>query len=212
MDTSLPVPTETHFAYAFIKRAMDVIGSFFSLTLFSPIWLGLAVIVKLDSPGPILYRRRVLGRGGAQFDAFKFRTMVINGDEILAAQPQLQAALLDRHKLKDDPRVTRSGRWLRKLSLDEVPQLVNILLGQMSLVGPRMISPVELAQYGSLAAELLSVKPGLTGLWQTSGRSDLSYADRVQLDLRYIRTRSIWLDAWLLLKTPIAVIKGRGAY
>ena len=212
MDTSLPVQQTTQLPYEFFKRAMDVLGSFISLTVLSPVWLVLTLIVKLDSPGPIVYRRRVLGRHGAQFDAFKFRTMYVNGDQLLAAQPQLQAALIDQHKLKDDPRVTRSGRWLRKFSLDEVPQLINVLLGQMSLVGPRKITQPELDRYGTDAAELLTVKPGLTGLWQTSGRSDLSYADRVQLDLRYIRTRSIRIDLGLLLKTPVIVFKGRGAY
>ncbi len=212
MDLLLPKPHATSFIYEFAKRAIDVCGSFISLLLFSPIWLLIALIVKFDSPGPIVYCRRVLGRNGAQFDAFKFRSMYINGDQILAAQPHLQAALNDQQKLKVDPRITRSGKWLRKLSLDEVPQLMNVLLGQMSLVGPGMISPIELERYGTYADELLTVKPGLTGLWQISGRSDLDYTDRVQLDIRYIRTRSIWLDLKLLLKTPIVVIKGKGAY
>jgi len=187
---------------------LTVIG----LALISPLLVILAVIVKLDSPGPALYRRRVMGRGGTQFDAFKFRTMLVNGDEILAAHPELRAEWEREQKLKDDPRITRSGRWLRKLSLDELPQLFNVLGGQMSLVGPRMIAPVELARYGDDAAELLSVKPGITGLWQVSGRSDLGYADRTRLDMEYVRTQSFWLDLKLLLLTLPTVIMKKGAY
>ncbi|OUC06860.1 glycosyl transferase, partial [Litorilinea aerophila] len=167
----------------------------------------------LDSPGPVFYRRRVLGVGGKEFDAFKFRTMAVNGDEILARYPQLQAELQATHKLKYDPRVTRMGRWLRRTSLDELPQLINVLLGQMSLVGPRMISPEEADEYGRLKLNLLTVKPGLTGLWQVSGRSDLSYEERVRLDMQYIRNYSIWLDLQILfVQTIPVVLQGRGAY
>lgn len=173
----------------------------------------LGLLIKLDSPGPIFYRRRVLGLGGKAFDAFKFRTMVINGDEILAQSPTLHAELRAKHKLKADPRITRLGQWLRRTSLDELPQLMNILLGQMSLVGPRMITPAEAEQYGRLKQNLLTVKPGLTGLWQVSGRSDLAYAERVRLDMHYIRNYSLWLDLQILFfQTLPAVFCGRGAY
>lgn len=183
-----------------------------SITLF-PFLLAIALWIKLDSPGPILYRRRVLGVGGKEFDAFKFRTMVVNGDELLAKQPELLAELRTNHKLKDDPRITRAGRWLRRTSLDEVPQILNVLLGQMSLVGPRMITPEEAPNYGRMRQNLLTVRPGLTGLWQVSGRSDLSYEERVRLDMYYIRNYSLWLDLQILfVQTPIAVCKGRGAY
>jgi len=195
-----------------LKSITDFSLTVIGLVLISPLLLVLAVIVKLDSPGPALYRRRVMGRGGTQFDAFKFRTMLVNGDEILAAHPELQAEWERAQKLKDDPRVTRSGRWLRKLSLDELPQLFNVLGGQMSLVGPRMIASVELARYGDDATELLTVKPGITGLWQVSGRSDLGYADRARLDMEYVRTRSFWLDLKLLLLTLPTVIMKKGAY
>jgi len=191
---------------------MDYVLAAVGLVLISPLLLILALIVRLDSPGPILYRRRVLGRGGSEFDAFKFRTMFVNGDEILAAYPDLQARLQRDEKLKDDPRVTRSGRWMRRFSLDELPQLLNVLRGQMSLVGPRMISPPELARYGEYAQERLTVKPGLTGLWQVSGRAETAYQDRVRLDIQYIRAWSLWLDLKLLLLTIPAVLKGRGAY
>lgn len=183
-----------------------------SLTLLPLIAL-IGLCIKLDSPGPILYRRRVLGVGGEEFGAFKFRTMVINGDELLARHPALEAELKATHKLKVDPRITRVGNWLRRTSLDELPQFINILLGQMSLVGPRMISPAEAEMYGQMKQNLLTVKPGLTGLWQVSGRSDLSYDERVRLDMHYIRNYSIWLDLQILFfQTLPAVFKGRGAY
>lgn len=177
------------------------------------IFLVIGILIKLDSPGPIFYRRRVLGIGGKEFDAFKFRTMAINGDEILTKHPEKLAELQATHKLKDDPRVTRMGHLLRRTSLDELPQIINVLLGQMSLVGPRMIHPDEGAMYGQLKSNLLTVKPGLTGLWQVSGRSDISYAERVQIDMQYIRNYNIWLDLQILFfQTLPAVFGKRGAY
>ncbi|MEZ4867737.1 MAG: sugar transferase [Caldilineaceae bacterium] len=197
-----------------MKTALDYTVILLAAPLLLPLLGLIALLIKLDSPGPALYRRRVLGIGGKEFDAFKFRTMLVNGDEMLAQNyPELLAELRANHKLKQDPRVTRVGAWLRKISLDELPQLLNILLGQMSLVGPRMISPAEAELYGPMKQNLLTVKPGLTGLWQVSGRSDLSYAERVQLDMHYIRNYSIWLDLQILcLQTLPAVWKGRGAY
>ena len=197
----------------FLKNLLDYTIVFFGSLFLLPLIGLLALCIKLDSPGPVLYRRRVLGVGGEEFDAFKFRTMVINGDEVLAQHPELLAELRATHKLKFDPRITRVGAWLRRTSLDELPQFINILLGQMSLVGPRMIAPAEAAMYGQMWQNLLTVKPGLTGLWQVSGRSDLSYDDRVQLDMHYIRNYSIWLDLQILFfQTLPAVFKGRGAY
>jgi lipopolysaccharide/colanic/teichoic acid biosynthesis glycosyltransferase len=179
----------------------------------SPVFLVLALLVRLDSPGPILHRRRVLGASGSQFDAFKFRTMYVNGDALLRDRPELGEELRANHKLKEDPRVTRVGRWLRKCSLDELPQLFNVLLGQMSLVGPRMITAEEAEKYGRHRVNLLTVKPGITGLWQVSGRSDISYDERVQLDMYYIRNYSVWLDLQILfVQTLPAVIRGHGAY
>ncbi len=171
------------------------------------------MIVKLDSPGPVFYRRQVLGVGGRTFGAFKFRTMYVNGNEILEQYPELKAELARTQKLKNDPRITRAGKFLRRTSLDELPQLLNVLLGQMSLVGPRMISPGEHDLYGRMKLNLLTVKPGLTGMWQVSGRSDLSYEERVRLDMYYIRNYSIWTDIQILFfQTLPAVTKGRGAY
>ncbi len=196
----------------FLKSCMDYGFTAAGLIILAPVMLILAIIVKLDSPGPVIHRRRVLGKGGAQFDAFKFRTMHINGDEILSRHPDLKAQLDRDHKLTNDPRITRCGVWMRKLSLDELPQLFNVMLGQMSLVGPRMISPKELARYGEHADELLTVKPGITGLWQISGRSSLAPEDRVRLDMQFIRTRTAWSDFKLLLMTIPAVLQSRGAY
>lgn len=196
----------------FLKSLMDYTFTTIGLIILSPLLFALTLIVKLGSPGPVFHRRRVMGKNGSQFDAFKFRTMYVNGDEILAAHPELRAQLEQDHKLAVDPRVTRSGVWMRKLSLDELPQLFNVLKGQMSLVGPRMISPKELDRYGDYAAELLTVKPGITGLWQISGRSDLAPGERVRLDMQFIRTRNAWTDLKLLLMTVPAVLRGRGAY
>lgn len=196
-----------------VKTALDYGLTFLGLVLLSPLFAVIALLIKFDSPGPVVYRRRVLGVGGKQFDAFKFRTMFVSGDEILAEHPELRAELLANHKLKSDPRVTRVGRWLRKHSLDELPQLFNVLFGQMSLVGPRMITPEEVENYGRLGPNLLTVKPGITGLWQVSGRSDVSYEERVRLDMYYIRNYTIWRDLQILfIQTVPAVLKGRGAY
>jgi lipopolysaccharide/colanic/teichoic acid biosynthesis glycosyltransferase len=194
------------------KLVLDIVLTLVGLTVLAPVLIALAVIVKLDSPGPVIHRRRVMGMGGGTFDAFKFRTMVTNGDEVLARTPGLKEQLQRDHKLVDDPRITRSGSWMRKLSLDELPQLFNVLRGEMSLIGPRMISPPELERYGEHGAELLTVRPGISGLWQVSGRSNLAAGDRVRLDMHYIRTRNVFTDIVLILKTIPAVLKSRGAY
>lgn len=139
--------------------------------------------------------------------------MYINGDDLLKNKPELLLQLQTEHKLKNDPRITKLGFWLRRFSLDELPQFFNVLMGQMSLVGPRMIIPDEAAKYGHQKLNLLTVKPGITGLWQVSGRSDVSYEDRVRLDMYYIRNYSVWLDLQILLvQTLPAVLKSRGAY
>ena len=195
-----------------LKLALDYLVAIPALLVASPILLLLALLVKLDSPGPVIHRRRVMGVNGAQFDAFKFRTMLTNGDEIMAQHPELHAKLAREFKLKDDPRVTRVGKFLRKYSLDELPQVFNVLLNQMSLVGPRMISPPEMEKYGKWGMNLLTVKPGITGPWQISGRSDIGYEERVRIDMEYIRNWTIWLDLYVLFRTPFAVIFGRGAY
>ncbi|GIV69580.1 MAG: UDP-phosphate galactose phosphotransferase [Caldilinea sp.] len=198
---------------ALLKTILDYTVILAALPFLLPLFLVISLLIKLDSPGPVLYRRRVLGVGGKPFDAFKFRTMHVNGNEILEQHPELKLELEKNQKLKNDPRITRVGRFLRRTSLDELPQLINVLLGQMSLVGPRMISPAEHSRYGRMKFNLLTVKPGMTGLWQVSGRSDLSYEERVRLDMFYIRNYSIWMDIQILVfQTLPAVVKGRGAY
>jgi exopolysaccharide biosynthesis polyprenyl glycosylphosphotransferase len=198
---------------AWIKAALEYSLALAGLLVTLPTLLLIALLIKLDSRGPVLHRRRVLGVSGRHFDAFKFRTMYVNGDELLRSNPDLQQQLQANHKLKVDPRVTRVGRWLRKYSLDELPQLLNVLRGEMGLVGPRMITAQEAEKYGRHRLNLLTVKPGITGLWQVSGRSDLSYDERVHLDMYYIRNYSVWLDLQILfVQTVPAVIQGRGAY
>lgn len=195
-----------------IKTLTDYGLTLLGIILLSPLFLAIALLIRRDSPGPIFYRRRVLGRGDKLFDAFKFRTMYTDGDAILAEHPELEQELHKNHKLKVDPRITPIGHVLRRYSLDELPQLFNVLRGEMSLVGPRMITPAEVDMYGKWRMNLMSVKPGLTGLWQVSGRSDINYQERVRLDMYYIRNYTIWLDLQILLETIPAVLRGRGAY
>jgi exopolysaccharide biosynthesis polyprenyl glycosylphosphotransferase len=197
---------------SFLKFLLDYTLTIPGLILISPLLLLVAFVVKLDSPGPIIYRRRVMGVNGKQFDAYKFRTMKVNGDEIFDSNPDLKMKFEENHKLAEDPRITRVGRILRKTSLDELPQLFNVLKREMSLVGPRMISPGEMPKYNQWGMNLLTVQPGITGLWQVSGRSDVTYEERVKMDMHYIRNWSIWLDLQILLSTIPAVVKGRGAY
>ena len=195
-----------------LKLFLDYCITIPGLILLSPFLLLIALIVKLDSPGPIIHRRRVMGMNGKTFDAFKFRSMYVNGDQILEAYPELKAELAFNQKIKNDPRITRVGQFIRKASIDELPQLINVLRREMSLVGPRMISPEEVVKYSQWDINLLTVRPGITGLWQVSGRSDVSYEERVQMDMYYIRNWTIWLDFQLLFQTIPAVLKKRGAY
>lgn len=195
-----------------LKFALDYTIAILALFLLLPFLMFIAFWVKISSPGPILHRRLVMGLNGKQFYALKFRTMVTNGDEVLDQHPELKEELARNHKLKNDPRITRVGAFLRKFSLDELPQLFNVLKRDMSIVGPRMISPEEVAMYKQFDMNLLTVLPGITGLWQVSGRSDISYDERVRLDMYYVRNWSIWLDLQLLFQTIPAVLKGRGAY
>ena len=195
-----------------LKLAIDYALALPGLLLIAPLFILLAILVKLDSPGPVFHRRRVLGQDGRVFDAFKFRTMYVNGDEILARYPKLRQELDKNYKLKCDPRVTRVGTFLRKFSLDELPQLLNVLARDMSLIGPRIIAPDEISKYGQYGPALMTVMPGLTGLWQVRGRSNTTYDERVSLDMHYITEWSVWLDIKILLRTIPAVLKGDGAY
>jgi lipopolysaccharide/colanic/teichoic acid biosynthesis glycosyltransferase len=177
-----------------------------------PLLAAVALLVWATSAGPILHRRRVVGQYGGTFDALKFRTMVADADAVLARDPQLRKTFEINHKLERDPRITPVGRWLRKSSLDELPQLLNVVRGDMWLIGPRMICPAELEKYGRHRQKLLSVKPGLTGLWQVSGRQDVSYERRVELDMQYIDNWSFFTDVRILLKTVRVVLSMRGAH
>jgi exopolysaccharide biosynthesis polyprenyl glycosylphosphotransferase len=196
----------------FIKRVLDLLISSTVLLLSWPLMIIIAMAIKFTAPGPVFYRRRVVGVGGKLFDALKFRTMYIDADEQLAQDAELRGQYETNYKLKNDPRVTPIGRVLRRTSLDELPQLFNVLRGQMSLVGPRMITSEERARYGKWRMNLTTVKPGITGMWQVSGRSDVSYEERVKLDMQYIRNYSLWLDLHLLWQTLPVVVKGHGAY
>jgi lipopolysaccharide/colanic/teichoic acid biosynthesis glycosyltransferase len=194
-----------------IKRALDLVLGASLIILLSPVFVVLALLVALEDGWPIIYRRRVVGKAG-EFDAYKFRSMRKDGDAILCATPGLKESFEQNFKLKHDPRVTRIGSFIREFSLDELPQLFNVLRGEMSLVGPRMISPVELNKYGPHQRLLLTVKPGLTGYWQVNGRQNVDYDERVKMDLHYINNWSLAMDLKILCKTPYAVLKRDGAY
>lgn len=195
-----------------VKAGLDYILATISFIALFPFLMLIAIWIKATSPGPILHKRLVMGLKGKQFYAWKFRTMVTNGDEILDQYPQLKEELARNHKLKKDPRITPVGAILRKYSFDELPQLINVFRREMSLVGPRMISPEEVSMYKQFDMNLLTVLPGITGLWQVSGRSDISYEERVRLDMYYIRNWSLWLDLQLLFQTIPSVLRSRGAY
>ena len=172
----------------------------------------IALLIKLDSPGPVVYRRRVMGLNGRQFDALKFRTMHIDGDAILAASPILLDILASTHKIKDDPRITSIGRFLRRTSIDEMPQLWNVLTGDMSLVGPRPLPCDESAACHAWQKDRLRVKPGLTCIWQVTGRSHVNFDDWMRMDLNYVQNASFTKDLKILAATVPAVMFGEGAY
>ncbi len=195
-----------------VKGGVDRVVAALALLLLSPVLLGLALTIRLDAPGPVLYRQERVGVNGRRFTMLKFRSMVVDAESRLQGLEAANTADGLLFKMRVDPRVTRVGRWLRRLSLDELPQLVNVLGGSMSLVGPRPPLPREVAQYDSSVSRRLLVKPGLTGLWQISGRSDLSWEEAVRLDLRYVENWSLALDALILVKTVRAVLSRSGAY
>lgn len=199
-----------------IARVLDI-----ALILLAAPYILLALIIlvfliKLDSPGPVFFRQIRIGRLGRKFAVYKFRTMVQNADQVLQdyldKSPELKVEWLATHKLKQDPRVTRLGALLRTWSLDELPQLWNVIIGDMSLVGPRPIVDAEVEKYGKCFELYIQVRPGLTGLWQVSGRNNTTYERRVELDEYYVRNRSLKLDLQILLKTVLVVLKKDGAY
>ncbi|MEV4636183.1 exopolysaccharide biosynthesis polyprenyl glycosylphosphotransferase [Actinoplanes sp. NPDC049548] len=195
-----------------IKDLFDRLGALVLLIVFGPLLLTVALCVRLTSRGPVLFRQVRVGRDGSEFRIFKFRSMYVDAEARLAELRHLNEHDGVLFKIRDDPRVTPVGRWLRRLSLDELPQLLNVLLGQMSLVGPRPPLPSEVAAYADDVRRRLAVKPGMTGLWQVSGRSDLPWEEAVRLDLRYVENWSLSLDLVILLRTMTAVVRSSGAY
>ena len=206
--------TERLNASKIIKRVIDIIGSLALLVLFSPLFLVVALMVSLDG-GPVFYRHKRIGRDGKPFGCLKFRTMILGAEaclnEYLSYHPEQRREWEQDQKLAFDPRVTAIGNVLRRLSLDELPQLVNVLVGEMSLVGPRPVTEGELKHYGAAASAYLAVRPGLTGPWQVSGRNDVSYATRVAMDEAYVRNFSLWNDIVILLRMPGVVLSKKGA-
>ncbi|MEH2070913.1 MAG: sugar transferase [Nostoc sp.] len=202
----------------FAKRLFDIVFSLSVLILFFPVYLILALLIALSSEGPIFYVQERVGKNYKPFNCIKFRTMVSNADEILVqmmeTSPELRQEFENSFKLKQDPRITKIGQFLRITSLDEFPQFWNVLKGDMSVVGPRPLVAEELPKYGYHIDEILTIRPGITGLWQVSGRNDIPYPRRVQIDLHYVKFRNFWLDLWIILKTVNVVIlpKNNGAY
>jgi exopolysaccharide production protein ExoY len=200
---------------AVLKRLLDVVGAIALGLLFSPLIITIVLLMRCDGSS-VIYRHRRVGRSGKMFSCLKFRTMVPNADQVLRDllenDPNLQAEWIRDHKLRNDPRVTRLGRFLRRTSLDELPQLLNVLGGEMSLVGPRPIVREELLRYGRNVGTYLAAKPGITGLWQVTGRNDTDYRRRVVLDTYYVRNQNLLLDLYILAKTTGVVLGGNGAY
>jgi lipopolysaccharide/colanic/teichoic acid biosynthesis glycosyltransferase len=211
------------YTYDFLKRTIDILLTIFILIIFSPIIIGVSIAIKLNSPGSILADTpERVGKNGKRFKMFKFRSMIQNAHKILREDPKYielyNAYKKGSYKLKDDPRITPVGRFIRKHSLDEVPQFFNVLKGDMSIVGPRAYYPDELEDqqkkypHTRKAVKIvISVKPGITGIWQVSGRSDINFDKRIQLDAAYVRKRSILYDLWIIIKSPWAMISGKGA-
>jgi lipopolysaccharide/colanic/teichoic acid biosynthesis glycosyltransferase len=198
-------------AYDISKRIVDIAGGALLLVVTTPIWLTAAALIKLTSSASVLFIQTRLGKDGAPFPCIKFRTMDPDADDRKVHLLHLNEIDGPMFKMRDDPRITRMGRWLRKLSIDELPQLICVLRGEMSLVGPRPSLPNEVEEFSAENRRRLAVKPGITGLWQVSGRSDLSFEQWMELDLEYVKRRSFWFDLWLMARTVPAVILQRGA-
>lgn len=199
-----------------LKRAFDVGIAVCALVVLLPFLLVLAAVLKLTSRGPLLFAHRRLGKGGQTFMCLKFRSMVVNSQAVLAQHlaenPEAFAEWTRDHKLRNDPRITRIGQFIRRTSLDELPQLINVLRGEMSLVGPRPIVIEEVAKYGRYFSDYASVKPGLTGLWQVSGRNNVTYRRRVAIDCSYARNRNFAMDMGILLRTVPVILFGDGCF
>jgi len=203
--------------YVVIKRFIDIIGSLIGIFLLIPVTICVYIARKIlkEDDGPLFYEQLRYGKNGKQFRIYKFRTMCMYADrkleEYLEENPEAKKEFDENHKLQDDPRITKVGEFLRKTSIDELPQLINILFSQMSFIGPRPIVDGEIEKYGELKDKFLSVKPGLTGYWQVNGRSNTTYEERIEMELYYVDHKSLWLDIKIFFKTFITVIKKEGA-
>ena len=196
-------------SYLFWKRFFDVVLSLGALVCFSPVFLAGFIMNRFgDNKGPLFYKQERIGWHGKPFKIYKFRSMVVNADKILEDDPELY----DKLEPEEDPRITRLGEWLRKTSIDEIPQFINILRGEMSIIGPRPVVKKELAEYGDRVDKFLSVKPGAMGLWQSSGRSNIPYPERCDVELKYVDEASLAFDTKIMFKNIISIFKRDGAY
>ena len=199
-----------------LKFVFDWVLTFFGTIAISPILLIIALWIYHDSPGPVIFKHRRVGRDGKEFNCYKFRSMCVDADvklkELLEKDPAAREEWNRDFKLKNDPRITKSGHFLRRTSLDELPQIFNVLKGEMSLVGPRPIVQAEVPRYGKFIQDYYMVRPGITGMWQTSGRSDIDYPERVAMDSWYVRNWNVWFDVVLLWRTFSVVFSKKGAY
>ena len=197
--------------YEVIKRLIDVVCSFLGVLVLSPLFIIIAIIIKTTSKGPVFFSQKRVGKNGKEFNMYKFRSMVVNAEELkekLADQNEMSGPMF---KMKDDPRVTKVGRFIRKTSLDELPQLWNVLKGEMSLVGPRPSLPKEVAQFENWMCKRLTVKPGLTCYWQVSGRNNIGFEEWMRLDNKYVDERNLWIDIKLIFKTVLVLFGDKNA-
>ena len=216
-DTSKAAASNTHSVkpkpiYDFVKRVFDIVCSLIGLIVLSPVFIILSILVKTTSEGPVFFAHKRVGKGGKTIKIYKFRSMVTNAEELIKQfTPEQKAEYEKNFKLENDPRVTKVGKFMRKTSLDELPQLINILKGDISVVGPRPVMDVETKIYGNYRDMLLSVKPGLTGFWAANGRSHTTYTRRRAMEIYYVKNRSVLLDLKIIFKTFISVFKREGA-
>lgn len=216
-DTSKAAASNTHSVkpkpiYDFVKRVFDIVCSLIGLIVLSPVFIILSILIKTTSEGPAFFAHKRVGKGGKTIKIYKFRSMVTNAEELIKQFTPEQKAEYERNfKLENDPRVTKVGKFMRKTSLDELPQLINILKGDISIVGPRPVMDVETKIYGNYRNMLLSVKPGLTGFWAANGRSHTTYTRRRAMEIYYVKNRSVLLDLKIIFKTFISVFKREGA-
>ena len=197
--------------YEVIKRIIDIVASFTGLILLSPLILIVSMLIKLESKGEVIFKQKRVGLNGKEFYMYKFRSMVINAEELKAELESQNEMSGPMFKIKDDPRITKIGKFIRKTSIDELPQLINVIKGDMSLVGPRPSLPKEVAKFEPWMKERLEVKPGLTCIWQVSGRNNIDFEDWMKLDIKYVRERSFKLDIKLILKTVLVLLGDKNA-